>query len=845
MGLFRKAVNYLQLHGKDESVVRDPQRRIIFSQLLADVLRDTAMKMSDLGVSEFSGLGSRESLFEKARHYYTKSCDEYNALLQQPVQSPSGGRSKPLVERASRGFFRLSAFCDHLLRQKPSGDDGNTTAANSELAELITRNLFRAMHLGSSHARERFPRLLELIEKFPSTRGQFSELSPSIPTWMFLGWMAQMLAHLNGEEADVLFPVLSRIADDYPQALYYPFKISSEDLKPRTVEAEHGLQKLKAKLSHPLLDSFVASLEKLTNPEMRFKYWMDEIRDSFRRGDMRDVASKWAECFEDCFNAAVPDIGAFNQKFAQNWAPHVRKNLGAKDGKRLLTLDEKTFEQVANQYVSQMKVKVEVKPGPAKLHHFSSWLANFYQSSEERRAYIELPGRYDRRTQPQPNQHPRIVSFDPNLLVLGSIRRPKRLKMNGNDERTYAFLVKGGEDLRQDQRIEQMFSIMNDLLQSDPQCARRKLNLRTYQVVPMTKKVGILEWVNDTVPLKALIEQEIAREQNVPRVDLLKLEPVQMHLNMLQQCVGQQHAGQQLRPNQQYLKMFQKISREAAVETLSKQWAALPGHYLRDAVAALCASSEAFYAVRAEFARTLAVFNVCSYVLGIGDRHLENFLLDTTSGQIVGIDFGHAFDSATESLPVPELMPFRLTKQLADVLIPVGIPGLLRQSMIHTMSALHESRDILLTALDVFVQEPLVDWIKNAKIQAARRNQRRTTDSNNDNDKKQDEDDDNPPASSAQNPLQWYPQKKIAVARRKLELANPAFITLEEVKDNASIAPGLKYVERVVRGDPAHNVRARIGERCSSIQDQVDALIDQSTDPNILERTWMGWASWC
>ena len=42
------------------------------------------------------------------------------------------------------------------------------------------------------------------------------------------------------------------------------------------------------------------------------------------------------------------------------------------------------------------------------------------------------------------------------MLVLSSLRKPKRIKIRGNDEKEYAFLVKGGEDLRLDQRIEQV-----------------------------------------------------------------------------------------------------------------------------------------------------------------------------------------------------------------------------------------------------------------------------------------------------------------------------------------------------------------------------------------------------
>ena len=41
-----------------------------------------------------------------------------------------------------------------------------------------------------------------------------------------------------------------------------------------------------------------------------------------------------------------------------------------------------------------------------------------------------------------PDLHVRIVSFQPEILTMSSLRKPKRLTMNGHDEREYRFLVK-------------------------------------------------------------------------------------------------------------------------------------------------------------------------------------------------------------------------------------------------------------------------------------------------------------------------------------------------------------------------------------------------------------------
>ena len=44
---------------------------------------------------------------------------------------------------------------------------------------------------------------------------------------------------------------------------------------------------------------------------------------------------------------------------------------------------------------------------------------------------------------------PKLASCDPEIRVMESLTRPKRLIMRGSDGKEYWWLVKGGEDLRQ------------------------------------------------------------------------------------------------------------------------------------------------------------------------------------------------------------------------------------------------------------------------------------------------------------------------------------------------------------------------------------------------------------
>jgi FKBP12-rapamycin complex-associated protein len=50
----------------------------------------------------------------------------------------------------------------------------------------------------------------------------------------------------------------------------------------------------------------------------------------------------------------------------------------------------------------------------------------------------------------------KIAGFSPQLVVITSKQRPRRLTIHGEDGENYDFLLKGHEDLRQDERVMQV-----------------------------------------------------------------------------------------------------------------------------------------------------------------------------------------------------------------------------------------------------------------------------------------------------------------------------------------------------------------------------------------------------
>ena len=68
----------------------------------------------------------------------------------------------------------------------------------------------------------------------------------------------------------------------------------------------------------------------------------------------------------------------------------------------------------------------------------------------------------------------------------------------------------------------------------------------------------------------------------------------------------------------------------------------------------------------------MACMSMVGYILGLGDRHPSNVMLDRLSGKIVHIDFGDCFEVAMRREKYPERVPFRLTRMLIHVSIYIN-----------------------------------------------------------------------------------------------------------------------------------------------------------------------------
>jgi phosphatidylinositol kinase/protein kinase (PI-3 family) len=159
-------------------------------------------------------------------------------------------------------------------------------------------------------------------------------------------------------------------------------------------------------------------------------------------------------------------------------------------------------------------------------------------------------------------------------------------------------------------------------------------------------------------------------------------------------------------PDYDMLTVMQKV--EVFTEALRKT--AGQGNDLYEILWLKSTNSEEWLERRTKYTRSLAVMSMVGYILGLGDRHPSNLMLDKLSGRVLHIDFGDCFEVAMMREKFPERVPFRLTRMLIKAMEVSGIEGSYRSTCERVMSVLRTSRDSLIAMLEAFVYDPLISW---------------------------------------------------------------------------------------------------------------------------------------
>ena len=222
------------------------------------------------------------------------------------------------------------------------------------------------------------------------------------------------------------------------------------------------------------------------------------------------------------------------------------------------------------------------------------------------------------------------------------------LVLQGADagDKGYRVMFKAGDDLRQDQLVLQMIGLMDNMFKA----VNLDLHLTTYQVLALSTDEGMVEFVPNAFNLSKVLHKH---GSIISFFNHYSPWPPRRTFRKEKDKDRDRDKGRDKDKERERLR--ERGSEAERSEHARGGDEEDKGHVDRD--------SSANPEVLTRFIKSCAGYCVITYILGVGDRHLDNLMLKPT-GELFHIDFGYILGRDPRSWPTP----IRLTKEMIETM---------------------------------------------------------------------------------------------------------------------------------------------------------------------------------
>ena len=272
----------------------------------------------------------------------------------------------------------------------------------------------------------------------------------------------------------------------------------------------------------------------------------------------------------------------------------------------------------------------------------------------------------------------RIHSVENKALVMSSLQAPKKATFMSTRGIPRAFLCKANDELRKDHRIMELCHIMNLLLKKNPDTRKRDLNVRTFCVTLTGDTSGMIEWVNNVMPFRNILDDQYLRSALGIQTKTIKVIVEKKEKKRIT-----------------YMDAYKQIS--SKFPPVLHIW-----------LANQFPDPTTWFRARSSFTKSCSVWSMIGHIVGLGDRHAENILLDVSTGDIVHVDFAVLFDKGL-ALAYEEVVRFRLTPNLVDGFGVSGVEGVFRSCCELSMDVMRKNKETVMSVMEQFVHDPCLE----------------------------------------------------------------------------------------------------------------------------------------
>ena len=557
--------------------------------------------------------------------------------------------------------------------------------------------------LGGKNKNKTFQDLLRLIDIFFTSASKnndllnlINECFNHIEVDAFLNVIPQLLCRFNINESNVLsvlILLLIKIGKAHPRAIIFHLIVMKNSNSRKRISAANQILNAITKnneINKKLVEESEMFINELNNCAILLhEQWAETIEETSKMYYNKDYVG------------SAKQLNKMHKKMHKKPENNYDINFYQKFGSDIFDAEKYLEDYIENNYFESLneawdfylRLYRNITEGYKKfeslsLEYISTKLNNLRNSN------ISLPGTYGPCC---PNkdlwgEHSgqnefsgvRIKKMGKKLKIFNTKQHPRQLSMIGTDDKEYLFLLKGHEDLHQDERAMQLFNLVNTILANNKFTSTKNLYIDTFSVFPLSHSTGIIGWVPDCDTLHQLIKEKREISNTIPNIE---------HRKMFKLC-----------------SKYESCNFLYKVEIFKESIKDLNGLELNNMIWIKSKNCETWLIRRTNYSRSLAVMSMVGYILGLGDRHPSNLMMSRKTGKIIHIDFGDCFEIAMKRDKFPEKVPFRLTRMLVKALEVSGVEGTFRIICEKVMELLRENKDSLLAILGSFLYDPLISF---------------------------------------------------------------------------------------------------------------------------------------